>query len=36
LSFADLLAIALGNLRRQKLRSLLSITGVVVAIAAFV
>lgn len=36
MSFGDLLFMALGSLRRQKLRSLLSITGVVVAIGAFV
>ena len=36
MSFRDLLLIALGNLRRQKLRSLLTISGVIIAIGAFV
>ncbi len=36
MSFQDLLRIALGNLRRQKLRSILTISGVIIAIGAFV
>ncbi len=36
MSFRDLLRIALGNIRRQKLRSILTISGVIIAIGAFV
>ncbi len=36
MSFRDLMRMALGNLHRQKLRSSLTISGVVIAIAAFV
>ena len=36
MTFSDLLAIAFGNLLRMKLRTFLTVTGVVIAIAAFV